>query len=500
MKAIPENVDSSASGSVDPERVRIVLPDDFEPTPDGLHIRWPDRPLEQELRLQKYKLYAAIAFARANALNRIVIDSPKARFGIVSTGKSYLDVLQALDDLGIDADHAADIGLRVYKVGMSWPLEREGIRHFAEGLEEILVVEEKRAVMENQIKEQLYNWREDVRPRVIGKFDEDGEWILPSAGELTPARIARVIAGRIGRFYTSTEITDRLAFLEDKERSLEDRLPEIERIPYFCAGCPHNISTTVPEGSRVVAGIGCHYMAIWMDRDTATFTHMGGEGANWIGQAPFTETEHIFVNIGDGTYFHSGLLAIRAAVSAGVTMTYKILYNDAVAMTGGQPVDGPLSLPLITRPRRAESVARTSLVPDTPRQHPGAPRSERTIQRRYRCSRLHALHFSGADTRLVGPSQFRNSPANPIRPAAVVSASGRCCAKKHRSRLPNRRKTVPIPPRNDTSSSDVVQRCLNPRNRSFNQIPSAPARHSYGDGPKASRTFSMLFKIWPTRP
>ena len=267
MKTITENVDSSASVSVDPERMRIVLPDDFEPPPDGLHIRWPDQPLEQELRLQKYKLYAAIAFARANGLNRIVIDSPKPRFGIVSTGKSYLDVLQALDDLGIDADHAADIGLRVYKVGMSWPLERQGIRHFAEGLEEILVVEEKRAVMENQLKEQLYNWREDVRPRVIGKFDEDGEWLLPSAGELTPARIARVIAGRIGRFYTSTEITDRLAFLEDKERALEDRLPAIERIPYFCAGCPHNVSTTVPEGSRVVAGIGCHYMAIWMDRD-----------------------------------------------------------------------------------------------------------------------------------------------------------------------------------------------------------------------------------------
>ena len=370
MKTITENVDSSASVSVDPKRMRIVLPDDFEPPPDGLHIRWPDRPLEQELRLQKYKIYAAIAFARANGLNRIVIDSPKPRFGIVSTGKSYLDVLQALDDLGIDADHAADIGLRVYKVGMSWPLEREGVRHFAEGLEEILVVEEKRAVMENQLKEQLYNWREDVRPRVIGKFDEDGEWILPSAGELTPARIARAIAGRIGRFYTSTEITARLAFFEDKERALEDRLPEIERIPYFCAGCPHNVSTTVPEGSRAVAGIGCHYMAIWMDRDTATFTHMGGEGANWIGQAPFTETEHIFVNIGDGTYFHSGLLAIRAAVSAGVTMTYKILYNDAVAMTGGQPMDGPLSVPLITRQVRAESVERIAVVTDEPDKYP----------------------------------------------------------------------------------------------------------------------------------
>ncbi len=374
MKCIADNVDSSASVVVDPDRVKIGMPEDFEMPEGGLHIRWPDLALEQETRLQRYKMYAALAFARANEINRVTIDSPKPRFGIVATGKSYLDVLQALDDLGIGVEHAGEIGLRLLKVGMPWPLEKECIRHFAEGLEEILVVEEKRAVMENQLKEQLYNWRADVRPRVVGKFDENGEWILPSAGELTPARIARVIAARISNFQLSDpvkgHIEERLKFLDDKERALEATVSGIERIPYFCSGCPHNISTTVPEGSRAVAGIGCHYMAIWMDRDTATFTHMGGEGANWIGQAPFTDTEHVFVNIGDGTYFHSGILALRAAVAAGVNITYKVLYNDAVAMTGGQPMDGPLDVPMITQQVRAEGVERIAVVSDEPDKYP----------------------------------------------------------------------------------------------------------------------------------
>ncbi len=370
MKCITDNVDSSASVAVDPERVRIVLPDDFEMPEGGLHIRWPDPPLDQEYRLQKHKIYAALAFARANGLNRISIDSSAPRFGVVSTGKSYLDTLQALSDLGIGADEAEQIGLRLYKVGMPWPLEKEGVRQFAEGLDEILVVEEKRAVMENQLKEQLYNWRADVRPRVVGKFDENGEWILPSAGELTPARIARVIAARIARFHESDAIQARLSFLEAKERALEERQTKIQRIPYFCSGCPHNTSTRVPEGSRAAAGIGCHYMAIWMDRDTSTFTHMGAEGANWIGQAPFTKENHIFANLGDGTYFHSGIMAIRAAVAAGVNITYKILYNDAVAMTGGQPMDGPLDVPIISRQVEAEGVTRIAVVSDEPDKYP----------------------------------------------------------------------------------------------------------------------------------
>lgn len=370
LKCITDNIDTSASVDIGPHLYDFAMPDDFQMPEDGLHIRWPDAPLDQEKRLHRYKIYAALAFARANKLNRITLDSPKPRLGICATGKSYMDVLQALDDLGIDEEHAAEIGIRLFKITMPWPLERESARHFAEGLDEILVVEEKRAVIENQLKEQLYNWREDVRPRVVGKFDENGEWILPSAGELTPAMIARAIAKRIEKFHTSERIRDRLAFLTKKEQSLSTGQPDMKRIPYFCAGCPHNTSTKVPEGSRAAAGIGCHYMAIWMDRETETFTHMGGEGVNWVGQAPFTETQHIFANIGDGTYFHSGLLAIRAAVSSGVNMTYKILYNDAVAMTGGQAHDGPLNPAIIAQQIRAEGIAHIVVVTDEPDKYP----------------------------------------------------------------------------------------------------------------------------------
>jgi indolepyruvate ferredoxin oxidoreductase len=368
MKTIAETVDSSASVQVSPDRVDIKYPTDFALPPDGLNIRWPDVPLDQEYRLHKYKLYAALAFARANRLDRVVIDSPKPRFGIVTTGKSYLDVRQALEDLGIDEDYAAQIGIRVYKVAMSWPLEREGMRQFAEGLEEILVVEEKRAVIENQLKEQLYNWREDVRPRVVGKFDESGAWILPSPSELTPATIAKAIAQRIARFHTSPRITERLEFLAAKEAQLAQLHPAVARVPWFCSGCPHNTSTKVPEGSRAVGGIGCHYMATWMpDRRTETYTQMGGEGVPWIGQAPFTETKHLFTNLGDGTYNHSGSLAIRASIAAKVNITYKILFNDAVAMTGGQRHDGgTLTVASIAQQVSAEGVARLVVVADDP--------------------------------------------------------------------------------------------------------------------------------------
>src|SRR5207248_963668 len=266
FKTVAETMDSSASVSIDPGRIAIVLPEDFEMPPGGLNIRWPDQPLDQEYRLHRHKIAAALAFARANRLDHIVIDSPQPRFGIVTTGKSYLDVRQALDDLGIGAAEARTIGLRLYKVAMSWPLEPHGIRGFAEGLEEVLVVEEKRAIIENQFKEQLYNWRADVRPRVIGKFDEHREWILPSNGELTPAQIARVIAERIARFHTSPQIAERVAFLEAKERQGSSNVVPFSRTPYFCSGCPHNTSTKVPEGSRALAGIGCHYLAQFMDR------------------------------------------------------------------------------------------------------------------------------------------------------------------------------------------------------------------------------------------
>ena len=374
MKTIAETVDSSASVHVAPDRVRITEPEDFEMPPGGLGIRWPDPPLEQEYRLHRHKLYAALAFARANKLDKVVIDSPNPRFGIVTTGKSYLDVRQALEDLGIDEAYAAQIGIRVYKVAMSWPLEREGIRQFAEGLEEILVVEEKRAVIENQMKEQLYNWREDVRPRVVGKFDENRNWILPSPSELSPATIAKVIAQRIARFHTSPRIEERLKFLAAKETQLTQLKPAVARVPWFCSGCPHNTSTKVPEGSRALGGIGCHYMATWMpERQTQTFTQMGGEGVPWIGQSAFTETPHIFANLGDGTYNHSGALAIRAAVAAKVNITYKILFNDAVAMTGGQHHDGgALTVPAIAQQVWAEGIVKLVVVADDPDKYPSS--------------------------------------------------------------------------------------------------------------------------------
>jgi indolepyruvate ferredoxin oxidoreductase len=372
FKCVTDVIESGAVVEIDPQRVQIALPTDFAMPPGGLNIRWPDGFLEQEARLLDYKVYAALAYCRANRLDRIVWDSPRARLGIVTTGKSFGDTLQALADLGVDERVAADAGIRLYKVAMSWPLEPQGARKFAEGLEEILVVEEKRQVIEYQIKEELYNWREGARPpRVVGKFDDNGEWsiaagqpagnwLLPAHYELSPALIAKALANRFARLGIDKLLGDRyrerVAYLEFKEKALARPRVVTNRQPYFCSGCPHNTSTRVPEGSRALAGIGCHFMALWMDRNTATFTHMGGEGAPWIGQAPFTSCPHVFANIGDGTYFHSGLLAIRAAVAAGVSMTYKILYNDAVAMTGGQHHDGPLDPGIVSRQIAAEGV------------------------------------------------------------------------------------------------------------------------------------------------
>jgi indolepyruvate ferredoxin oxidoreductase len=380
LKCVSDTVDASASVNLDIDSPRVVLPDDIDLSSGGVHIRWPDVPLEQELRLQHDKIYAALAYARVNKLNRVTIDSSEPKLGIIASGKSYLDTMQALEDLGIDARHAAEIGLRVMKVAMPWPLEPTAVREFASGLDEVLVVEEKRQLIEYQLKEQLYNWRDDVRPRVIGKYDEHGEWethrspwLLPAAGELTPAMIARVIAKRIAKFYTSKIVEARLKFIEDKEAALARPRSKVARIPYFCSGCPHNTSTKVPEGSKALAGIGCHYMATWIrPEETMTFTQMGGEGVPWAGIAPFTETKHVFANLGDGTYFHSGLLAIRAAVAAKVNITYKILFNDAVAMTGGQPVDGPLNVPQITQQVHAEGVGRIVVVTDEPEKYPAA--------------------------------------------------------------------------------------------------------------------------------
>ncbi|MBC5763603.1 indolepyruvate ferredoxin oxidoreductase family protein [Ramlibacter albus] len=357
MKTIQEIVESSATASIDPERVEIKLPTDFVMPPGGVHIRWPDLALDQEARLFDTKWYAALAYIRANRLNHNVIEGPNDRFGIIASGKAYNDTRQALLDLGLDDDTCRRLGIRLHKVAVVWPLEAQITREFATGLREILVVEEKRQVIEYQLKEELYNWRPDVRPDVLGKFDEvagdfsGGEWSQPNPtantllranADLSPALIARAIARRLKKLGvdsdTAARIDTQLAILEAKERAMSVVEVKGDRQPWFCSGCPHNTSTVVPEGSRAMAGIGCHFMATWMDRATVGFTQMGGEGVPWVGMQPFSNEKHMFANLGDGTYFHSGLLAIRQSIAAGVNITYKVLYNDAVAMTGGQPV------------------------------------------------------------------------------------------------------------------------------------------------------------------
>jgi indolepyruvate ferredoxin oxidoreductase len=371
FKALSETVDSSATVHVDPARVTIAIPDDFEMPPGGLHIRWPagamDWALDQEARMHGPKMAAVHAFARINDLDRTIIDPAHARLGIISTGKAYLDVRQALAELGLNEHAAAALGIRLHKVDLAWPLEPSKAMRFAQGLEEILVVEEKRGFIEHQLARLLFNTDAARRPRVTGKTDENAVPILPSTGELTPTLVARAITARLERLGADIKpLAQRVARLESFEQRSMSPI-RIRRTPFFCSGCPHNTSTRLPQGSRAMAGIGCHSMALFMPgRETATLTQMGGEGANWIGQAPFTREKHVFQNLGDGTYAHSGLMAMRAAAAAGVNITYKILYNDAVAMTGGQPVEGKLTVAQIAHQVACEGARRVVIVTDEP--------------------------------------------------------------------------------------------------------------------------------------
>ena len=402
MKTIQEIVESSASTLIDPERVQIKLPTDFEMPPGGVHIRWPDAALEQEQRLFDTKWYAALAYIRANRLNYNAIEGAHGgrgdRLGLIASGKAYNDTRQALMDLGLDDAACRQLGIRLHKVGVVWPLEAQLTREFATGLQEILVIEEKRQVIEYQLKEELYNWRADVRPHIVGKFNDvpgdfsGGEWSMPNPAantllrahaDLSPALIAKAVATRVKKLNLDSDmlarIDARLAVIEAKERSLQVSVVNSERPPWFCSGCPHNTSTKVPEGSRAMAGIGCHFMALWMDRSTQGFTQMGGEGVPWVGQQPFTTDTHIFANLGDGTYFHSGLLAVRQAIAAGVNITSKILYNDAVAMTGGQQIgerpEGH-SVLQIAQSMRAEGSRKTVVVTDEPDKYDGVALAE----------------------------------------------------------------------------------------------------------------------------
>ena len=369
MKLVAETMDSSASVTIAPDAGQFVVPD-FDAPQGGLHIRWPDPPQEQERRLHLHKLRAVHAFTRANRIDRVEMSGPGRKIGIVTTGKSYLDVRQALDMLGIDEVRAREIGVSLYKVGLVWPLEPDGIRAFAEGLDTVLVVEEKRPLIEGQMRELLYDLPADRRPKIYGKKGPDGSLWLPSHDDLTPTRVARVIGQTVLTSAADERLKAALVDIEARESARQLAKPaSVARSMYFCSGCPHSTSTNVPDGSRAMGGIGCHWMSLWMDRSTSFYTHMGAEGANWIGQSPFVPTQHVFQNIGDGTYFHSGLLAIRANVAAKTNITYKILFNDAVAMTGGQKHDGQLSPDRIAWQVYAEGVERIAIVSEDPSRH-----------------------------------------------------------------------------------------------------------------------------------
>lgn len=362
IKVVTDVMDSSASITADPAPA-LVRPK-IEAPPGALSLRWPDDALEQEARLHRYKLPAALAFARANRLDRVIIDAPAAKLGIVTVGKAHTDTMQALRDLGIDEARAAALGVRLYKVAMAWPLEPQGVRAFAEGLDQIVVVEEKRSLVEDQLRQHLYGAARP--PLIVGKHDEAGAWLLPSNGDLGAKQIAAAIGPRILALRPDEDLAARLADLAAKTTAAGALDTILTRAPHFCPGCPHSTSTKLPEGSIGFAGIGCHHLALPMERGTEGFTHMGGEGANWIGLSPFTATPHTFQNLGDGTYFHSGSLAIRAAVAAKVNITYKILFNGAVAMTGGQAMDGDLTPARIARQMLAEGVRQVVVVSDDP--------------------------------------------------------------------------------------------------------------------------------------
>jgi len=369
LKCMHDTVESTAvvDGALD--RINIVIPNDFAMPPDGLNIRLQDTILGQEARLYDYKRDAMLAFIRANKINRMITSGgPDARIGIITTGKSYLDVRQAFDELGIDEVACNDLGIRLFKIGCPWPIPKDELINFAMGLDLIIVVEEKRSLLEVQVREELYGTAN--QPVCIGKKDECGNWLFPVKGALDPNEVAITIGERLLARGHNDAIATKVSRLKQAQHALSEIQEVAARTPYFCSGCPHNSSTVVPDGMRAYAGIGCHYMAQWMDRSTLGFTHMGGEGANWIGEAPFSSRNHVFQNLGDGTYNHSGYMALRAAIASGVNITYKILYNDAVAMTGGQTHDGTLTVPQIAQQVAAEGARKIAIVSDEPQKYP----------------------------------------------------------------------------------------------------------------------------------
>ncbi|MEE8060097.1 MAG: indolepyruvate ferredoxin oxidoreductase family protein [Pseudomonadales bacterium] len=440
MKAVTECMDSSATVDIDPHRMHITTPAYLALTENEVHIRWPDSGIDQERRLLEHKLAAAKRFCAANDLNRICIDSKETQLTIVTSGKAYLDTREALLLLGLDERKAVRAGLRLIKIGMTWPLEIDSIKAGLSGVRKVLVIEEKLGIIEEQLKAQLYHWPTYLRPTIIGKEDEKGKPLISASGETQPNHLALIIGERINKNYPAiNKVLDILHQEQQRTSTLIAKVTPLKRTPFYCAGCPHNSSTVIPDGSRGIGGIGCHYMVQWMDRSTNTFTHMGGEGANWIGQAPFTTTEHVFQNLGDGTYFHSGLLAIRAAIASKVNITYKILYNDAVAMTGGQQVDGQLSVAIIVKQLIAEGITKIAVVSDLPENIPQVKTLDKHVLIRHR-NELDSLQ-----------KQFRH-----YKGVSVIIYQQTCAAEKRRRR---KRGTMPEPKRHVFINSAVCEGC-----------------------------------------
>jgi indolepyruvate ferredoxin oxidoreductase len=362
--ALADTMDSGATIDVGPARHAFVIPEHFQLPPGGLGIRLKDQPMEKEQRLRLYKIPAALAFARANHIDRTVLASSRKRLGIAAHGQAWADVLEALSAMGISLQEAADLGLSLYKVGMPWPLEPTGLRAFASGLDTLMVVEHKRPLLESQARSALYELPAHAQPRIIGKTDEHGHPLLSELGALSVAEVALAIADRLPPGPHMERVYAYLNRVSAASVAAVTLASDQSRKPYFCSGCPHNTSTRLPEGSRALAGIGCHYMASFFDPSTDLTSHMGGEGLSWAGASPFTSEKHVFVNLGDGTYNHSGSLAIRGSIAMGAHITYKILFNDAVAMTGGQKAESGFTVPQITRQLAAEGVAKTVVVAD----------------------------------------------------------------------------------------------------------------------------------------
>ena len=367
--ALADTMDCGMTIEVGAQRHCFVTPEGFRMPAGGLGIRVKDQPLDKERRLRGHKLPAALAFARANAIDRVVLGAARPRLGIVCHGQAYKDVLEALSAMGLAQAQAAELGLAIYKVGMPWPLEPTGLKSFAAGLETLMVIEHKRPIVETQARAALYDLPAHARPRIIGKTDEQGAPLLSITGALSTAEIALAIADRLPPGPHMDGVHDYLSRVSAASMAAVTLASDQQRKPFFCSGCPHNSSTRLLEGSRALAGIGCHYMASFNDPDTDLASHMGGEGLTWMGAAPFTEQKHVFANLGDGTYNHSGSLAVRASIAAGSSITYKLLFNDAVAMTGGQQAESGFTVPQITRQLAAEGVARIVVVAAEPERY-----------------------------------------------------------------------------------------------------------------------------------